>query len=117
MTGAFSVRQGRIRGHITGVRHHAWNEQDMTQKKNLHANGAGTQFGRQANRRSQKDILGPNCEVGLKLKALYSSIQDETIPDRFLDLLEKLDQVEQGQIEQGKAEQENMRGQNTGSVG
>jgi len=58
-------------------------------------------------RRVQKDILGPNCEVGLKLKALYASIQDETIPDRFLDLLEKLDQ----------AEQESMRGQSTRSVG
>jgi hypothetical protein len=45
--------------------------------------------------------------VGLKLKALYTSRQDETIPDRFLDLLEKLDQVEQ----------ESMREQNTGSVG
>ncbi|SPL66270.1 hypothetical protein OHAE_2137 [Ochrobactrum soli] len=43
----------------------------------------------------------------MKLKALYASIQDETIPDRFLDLLEKLDQ----------AEQESMRGQSTRSVG
>lgn len=40
------------------------------------------------------DELGPNTEIGSKLRALYSSIQDETIPDRFLDLLEKLDQVE-----------------------
>ncbi|WP_407975799.1 NepR family anti-sigma factor [Brucella pseudogrignonensis] len=75
----------------------------MTEKKNLHANGAGLRL----NGRVRKDILGPNCEVGLKLKALYTSIQDESIPDRFLDLLEKLDQVEQ----------ESMREQNTGSVG
>jgi len=75
----------------------------MTEKKNLHANGAGLRL----HGRVRKDILGPNCEVGLKLKALYTSIQDETIPDRFLDLLEKLDQVEQ----------ESMREQNTGSVG
>ncbi len=75
----------------------------MTQKNNLHTNGAEVQ----ASRRVQKDILGPNCEIGMKLKALYASIQDETIPDKFLDLLEKLDQ----------AEQENMRGQNTRSVG
>ncbi|SBW14498.1 hypothetical protein BR10RB9215_C11334 [Brucella sp. 10RB9215] len=75
----------------------------MTQRNNLHTNGAGIQ----TIRRAQKDILGPNCEVGLKLKALYASIQDETIPDRFLDLLEKLDQ----------AEQESMRGQNNRSVG
>ncbi|MDT6939329.1 NepR family anti-sigma factor [Brucella pseudogrignonensis] len=75
----------------------------MTEKKHLHANGAGIRL----NGRVQKDILGPNCEVGLKLKALYSSIQDESIPDRFLDLLEKLDQ----------AEQESTREHSTGSVG
>ncbi|WP_343312712.1 NepR family anti-sigma factor [Brucella sp. BE17] len=73
----------------------------MTHKNNLHMNGAGP------SRRIQKDILGPNCEVGFKLRALYTSIQDETVPDRFLDLLEKLDQ----------AEQESMRGQSTRSVG
>lgn len=75
----------------------------MTEKKNLHASGAGIRLGG----RVRKDILGPNCEVGLKLKALYSSIQDESIPDRFLDLLEKLDQ----------AEQESTREHSTGSVG
>lgn len=40
------------------------------------------------------DELGANSEIGTKLRALYSSIQDETIPERFLDLLEKLDQAE-----------------------
>jgi len=75
----------------------------MTNKKNFHANGVGVRL----NGRVRKDILGPNCEVGLKLKALYTSIQDETIPDRFLDLLEKLDQAEQG----------STREQSTGSVG
>ncbi len=43
---------------------------------------------------SKGDELGANSEIGTKLRALYSSIQDETIPDRFLDLLEKLDQAE-----------------------
>lgn len=41
------------------------------------------------------DALGPNCEVGTKLRALYASIQDEAIPDRFLQLLEKLDAAEE----------------------
>ncbi|MBB5704196.1 hypothetical protein FHS76_004112 [Ochrobactrum daejeonense] len=75
----------------------------MAEKENLHTNDAGVK----SSRRLQKDILGPNCEVGLKLKALYTSIQDETIPDRFLDLLEKLDQ----------AEQESMSAQSNRSVG
>lgn len=42
------------------------------------------------------DELGSNSKIGSKLKALYTSIQEETIPDRFLNLLEKLDQVERG---------------------
>ena len=75
----------------------------MTEKKNLHANGTGIRL----DGRVQKDILGPNCEVGLKLKALYTTIQDETIPDHLLDLLEKLDQ----------AEQESTREHSIGSVG
>ena len=41
------------------------------------------------------DILDPNNQIGVKLRSLYAAAQDEAIPDRFLDLLEKLDQVEQ----------------------
>jgi hypothetical protein len=41
------------------------------------------------------DILDPNNQIGVKLRSLYAAAQDEVIPDRFLDLLEKLDQVEQ----------------------
>lgn len=44
---------------------------------------------------SAVDELGPNCEVGTKLRALYASIQEEAIPDKFLDLLEELDAAEQ----------------------
>lgn len=44
--------------------------------------------------RIKNDELGPNSEIGLKLRALYATIQEETIPDRFLDLLDKLDQIE-----------------------
>ncbi len=38
--------------------------------------------------------VDPNSEIGSKLKALYSSLQDEPIPERFLDLLDKLDESE-----------------------
>lgn len=41
------------------------------------------------------DILDPNSQIGSRLRSLYAAAQDEAIPDRFLDLLEKLDQVEQ----------------------
>lgn len=33
-------------------------------------------------------------EISVKLRALYDSVQDEAIPDRFLDLLENLDKAE-----------------------
>jgi len=38
--------------------------------------------------------IDANSEIGLKLKALYSALQEEPIPDKFLDLLEKLDASE-----------------------
>ena len=45
-------------------------------------------------RRGQEG-LGPNSDIGSKLRALYSAVQEEAIPDKFLDLLERLDQAEQ----------------------
>jgi hypothetical protein len=48
----------------------------------------------------------PNRVISNKLKALYNSIQDEGIPDRFLDLLEKLDEAEKkaGAANRGSSE-------------
>jgi len=40
------------------------------------------------------DILDPNNQIGNRLRSFYAAVQDEAVPDRFLDLLEKLDQVE-----------------------
>ena len=45
--------------------------------------------------RRTEDGLGPNSDIGAKLRAFYGAVQDQPIPHRFLDLLEKLDQVEQ----------------------
>jgi hypothetical protein len=44
--------------------------------------------------RRRDDGLGPNSDIGRKLRLLYGAVQDEGVPDRLLDLLEKLDQVE-----------------------
>nr|WP_319515937.1 NepR family anti-sigma factor [uncultured Cohaesibacter sp.] len=38
--------------------------------------------------------LDPNGAIAQKLKALYTQTEQEAIPDRFLDLLEKLDEAE-----------------------
>lgn len=37
----------------------------------------------------------PNSQISRKLREYYDSVQEETIPDRFLDLLEKLDEAEE----------------------
>ncbi|MEI2300669.1 NepR family anti-sigma factor [Ensifer sp. MJa1] len=44
----------------------------------------------------------PNAQIAAKLRALYQSVQEEAIPARFLDLLEKLDAAEQQSILQGR---------------
>ncbi|WP_193183052.1 NepR family anti-sigma factor [Nisaea sediminum] len=36
-----------------------------------------------------------NAQISGKLRELYDSVREEAIPDRFLDLLEKLDEAEQ----------------------
>lgn len=43
------------------------------------------------------DGLGPNTDIGARLRALYGSVQDEGVPDQLLDLLEKLDSAEAAQ--------------------
>ena len=43
------------------------------------------------------DGLGPNTDIGARLRALYGAVQDEGGPEQLLDLLEKLDSAEQAQ--------------------
>ncbi|MEQ8296003.1 MAG: NepR family anti-sigma factor [Nitratireductor sp.] len=46
---------------------------------------------------AQADFAGSSetgGRISTKLRELYDSIKEEAIPDRFLDLLEKLDEVE-----------------------
>lgn len=38
--------------------------------------------------------LDPNASISRKLRDYYSALQEEAIPDRFLDLLERLDAAE-----------------------
>ncbi len=54
--------------------------------------------------RRMDDGLGPTSDIGAKLRALYGAVQDEGIPERLLDLLEKLDQAEQQAVAAGKGE-------------
>jgi hypothetical protein len=43
-------------------------------------------------------LPGPFGEIPKKLKEYYDALQDEAIPDRFLDLLERLDQAERAAV-------------------
>ena len=70
-----------VRRHLVGE---GMVMKDKTQMQ--HATGARGRLG--------DDGLGPNSDIGTKLRALYGAVQDEIIPDKFLELLEKLDQVE-----------------------
>ena len=43
------------------------------------------------------DDMDPNNAISQQLRAIYQEIESEAIPDRFLDLLEKLDAAEASQ--------------------
>jgi hypothetical protein len=46
--------------------------------------------------------LEPNASISRKLRDYYGSLQEERIPDRFLDLLERLDEAERKAGSAGK---------------
>ncbi|ASY61803.1 hypothetical protein SJ05684_c03360 [Sinorhizobium sojae CCBAU 05684] len=39
----------------------------------------------------------PHPEIAAKLKALYKAVEDEPVPQHFLDLLQRLDEAERNQ--------------------
>ena len=47
--------------------------------------------------RAGKDPLGPNSEIGRKLKRYYDELVDEDVPDRFAQLLGQLERAEAAQ--------------------
>ena len=53
------------------------------------------------------DLLGPNSEIGRKLKQYYDELVSIDVPDRFADLLSKLEQAEpKGLADSGGSEAE-----------
>jgi hypothetical protein len=47
-----------------------------------------------ARRASGSEILGPNSEIGRKLRQYYDEIAANEVPDRFTQLLSRLEQAE-----------------------
>ena len=43
------------------------------------------------------DLLGSNSEIGRKLKQYYDDLVSDDVPDRFAQLLSKLEQAEPAQ--------------------
>jgi hypothetical protein len=50
-------------------------------------------------------LPGPIGEIPRKLKEYYDSLQQEAIPDRFMDLLERLDMAERAALESATAKE------------
>jgi hypothetical protein len=50
--------------------------------------------GRSGPPRRGKDPLGPDSEIGARLRALYAEFEREPIPADLIDLLERLDEAE-----------------------
>lgn len=48
----------------------------------------------QTQRSQQPSGLGANAAIGKQLKAYYDDVASEPVPDRFLSLLDALDQAE-----------------------
>jgi hypothetical protein len=48
-------------------------------------------------RAASGDPLGPNSEIGRKLKQYYDELVSDDVPDRFAQLLSQLEQAEPAQ--------------------
>ncbi|WP_167434399.1 NepR family anti-sigma factor [Mesorhizobium helmanticense] len=56
-----------------------------------------TTAGADGHRAASGDLLGPNSEIGRKLKQYYDELVSDHVPDRFAQLLSQLEQAEPAQ--------------------
>jgi hypothetical protein len=47
----------------------------------------------------------PNRIISMKLKALFEAVEEEGIPERFLNLLERLDEAERKQSAESESDE------------
>lgn len=64
-------------------------------KRNSMKPNIATATGGQRKAGNRVDALGPNSEIGRKLKQYYDDLVSEEVPDRFADLLRQLEEREQ----------------------
>ena len=60
----------------------------MTKEPNQTLRGTGR------DKPTSADLLGPNSEIGRKLKQYYDELVSDDVPDRFADLLSKLEHAQ-----------------------
>lgn len=72
-----------------------WHVYAVGKRGNIQAKVDTLMKNNQARDGKSPEFTGAYAEIPKKLKAYYDSLQDEAIPDKFLDLLEKLDRAEQ----------------------
>jgi len=53
-----------------------------------------TQSGKRTGQAASAELLGPNTEIGRKLRQYYDGLVAEEVPDRFAALLQQLDEVD-----------------------
>jgi len=60
----------------------------MTKEPNHTPRGTGRE------KPTSADLLGPNSEIGRKLKQYYDDLVSDDVPDRFADLLSQLEHAQ-----------------------
>jgi hypothetical protein len=60
----------------------------MTKEPNNVLRGTG------CDKATSADLLGPNSEIGRKLKQYYDELVSDDVPDRFADLLSQLEHAQ-----------------------
>lgn len=56
--------------------------------------GTGRQDGPNGETNNAAKTPDPDAMIGARLKALYQELEQEPVPDLFIDLLERLDEAE-----------------------
>jgi len=62
----------------------------------------GPPQGPKSRRNGSEKTLGTNSEIGRKLGEYFKGMEAEPVPDTFLDLISRLDQVERGRKDSSK---------------
>jgi hypothetical protein len=75
--------------HVIVIKYGAFGGEENRMKQNTQTADSG-----HSKSGVRTDPLGPNTEIGRKLKEYYNDLVSEDVPDRFADLLKQLETSE-----------------------